>query len=82
MRAPGVTARDWKKRRGLMDQDLPHTMGLEAARIVDEPGEGVTHVAVTACPDSPGTVPRTGGGIVNVLRETRSFLSVLRTGVE
>jgi NADPH:quinone reductase-like Zn-dependent oxidoreductase len=43
--AAGVNASDWKKRQGLMDQDLPQTMGYEAAGIVDEVGEGVTDVA-------------------------------------
>lgn len=46
VRAAGVNASDWKKRRGLMDQDLPQTLGYEAAGIVDELGEGVTGVAV------------------------------------
>lgn len=42
VRAAGVSATDWKKREGLMDQALPQTMGYEAAGIVDEVGEGVT----------------------------------------
>ncbi|WP_326948869.1 NADP-dependent oxidoreductase [Amycolatopsis sp. NBC_01307] len=46
VRAAGVNASDWKKRQGLMDPDLPQTMGYEAAGIVDELGEGVTDVAV------------------------------------
>jgi NADPH:quinone reductase-like Zn-dependent oxidoreductase len=46
VRAAGVNASDWKKRQGLMDQELPQTMGHEAAGIVDELGEGVTDVAV------------------------------------
>jgi NADPH:quinone reductase-like Zn-dependent oxidoreductase len=46
VRAAGVNASDWKKRQGLMDQDLPQTMGYEAAGIVDELGEGVTDVAI------------------------------------
>ncbi len=41
-----MNASDWKKRQGLMDQELPQTMGYEAAGIVDELGEGVTDVAV------------------------------------
>lgn len=44
VRAAGVNASDWKKRRGLMDRDLPQTLGYEAAGIVDEVGEGVTVV--------------------------------------
>jgi NADPH:quinone reductase-like Zn-dependent oxidoreductase len=44
VRAAGVNASDWKKRRGLMDQKLPQTMGYEAAGVVDELGEGVTDV--------------------------------------
>jgi NADPH:quinone reductase-like Zn-dependent oxidoreductase len=39
VRAAGVNPSDWKKRRGLMDQELPQTMGYEL-------GEGVTDTAV------------------------------------
>jgi NADPH:quinone reductase-like Zn-dependent oxidoreductase len=46
VRAAGINASDWKKRQGLMDQELPQTMGHEAAGIVDELGAGVTGVAV------------------------------------
>ena len=46
VRAAGVNASDWKKRQGLMDEQLPQTMGYEAAGIVDEIGEGVTGVAM------------------------------------
>ena len=46
VRAAGVNPSDWKKRRGLMDQELPQTMGHEAAGIIDELGEGVGNVAV------------------------------------
>jgi NADPH:quinone reductase-like Zn-dependent oxidoreductase len=46
VRAAGVNASDWKKRRGLLDQALPQTMGYEAAGIVDTLGAGVTDVAV------------------------------------
>src|ERR1041385_7472838 len=46
VRAAGVNPSDWKKRKGLMDQDLPQTLGYEAAGVVDELGEGVTDVAV------------------------------------
>lgn len=46
VRAAGVNASDWKKRQGLMDQDLPQTMGYEAAGVVDEVGEGATGVAI------------------------------------
>jgi NADPH:quinone reductase-like Zn-dependent oxidoreductase len=46
VRAAGVNASDWKKRKGLMDQELPQTLGHEAAGVVDELGEGVTDVAV------------------------------------
>ncbi len=46
VRAAGVNASDWKKRQGLMDPDLPQTLGHEAAGVVDELGEGVTDVAV------------------------------------
>jgi NADPH:quinone reductase-like Zn-dependent oxidoreductase len=46
VRAAGVNPSDWKKRTGLMDSELPQTMGHEAAGVVDELGEGVTDVAV------------------------------------
>ncbi|MGW3204060.1 NADP-dependent oxidoreductase [Streptomyces sp. NPDC001135] len=46
VRAAGVNPSDWKKRKGLMDEELPQTLGHEAAGIVDELGEGVTDVAV------------------------------------
>lgn len=46
VRAAGVNASDWKKRAGLMDPDLPQTLGHEAAGVVDELGEGVTDAAV------------------------------------
>ncbi|MGW8374972.1 NADP-dependent oxidoreductase [Streptomyces sp. ODS28] len=46
VRAAGVNPSDWKKRRGLMDEGLPQTLGHEAAGVVDALGEGVTDVAV------------------------------------
>ncbi|MEU6608629.1 NADP-dependent oxidoreductase [Streptomyces shenzhenensis] len=46
VRAAGVNASDWKKRQGLMDQELPQTLGHEASGVVDELGEGVSDVAV------------------------------------
>ncbi|MGW5397652.1 NADP-dependent oxidoreductase [Streptomyces sp. NPDC003952] len=46
VRAAGVNPSDWKKRRGLMDEGLPQTLGYEAAGIVDELGGGVRDVAV------------------------------------
>jgi len=46
VRAAGVNASDWKKRQGLLDQELPQTLGYEAAGIVDELGDGVSGVAV------------------------------------
>jgi NADPH:quinone reductase-like Zn-dependent oxidoreductase len=45
VRAAGVNASDGKKRRGLMDEDLPQTLGYEAAGVVDELGAGVTDVS-------------------------------------
>ena len=45
VRAAGVNPSDWKKRKGLMDGELPQTIGHEAAGVVDELGEGVTDVA-------------------------------------
>jgi NADPH:quinone reductase-like Zn-dependent oxidoreductase len=46
VRAAGVNPSDWKKREGLMDPELPQTMGYEAAGVVDELGQGVSDVAV------------------------------------
>ncbi|MFI6873996.1 NADP-dependent oxidoreductase [Streptomyces sp. NPDC050400] len=46
VRAAGVNASDWKKRRGLMDQELPQTLGHEAAGVVDALGDGVSDVSV------------------------------------
>jgi NADPH:quinone reductase-like Zn-dependent oxidoreductase len=46
VRAAGVNPSDWKKRKGLMDEELPQTMGHEAAGVVDELGEGVADAAV------------------------------------
>jgi NADPH:quinone reductase-like Zn-dependent oxidoreductase len=46
VRAAGVNASDWKKRQGLMDPELPQTLGYEAAGVVDEVGDGVTGIAV------------------------------------
>ena len=46
VRAAGVNPSDWKKRQGLMDEELPQTLGYEAAGVVDELGEGVAGVAV------------------------------------
>lgn len=45
VRAAGVNASDRKKRAGLMDEELPQTMGYEAAGVVDRLGEGVADVA-------------------------------------
>src|SRR3954464_5531955 len=45
VRAAGVSLSDSKKRQGLLDPELPQTMGYEAAGIVDELGEAVTNVA-------------------------------------
>ena len=46
VRAAGVNPSDWKKREGLMDEELPQTLGYEAAGVVDEVGQGVADVAV------------------------------------
>jgi NADPH:quinone reductase-like Zn-dependent oxidoreductase len=46
VRAAGVNPGDWKKRQGLMDGELPQTLGYEAAGVVDELGQGVADVAV------------------------------------
>jgi NADPH:quinone reductase-like Zn-dependent oxidoreductase len=46
VRAAGVNPSDWKKRAGLMDEELPQALGYEAAGVVDELGAGVTGVAL------------------------------------
>jgi NADPH:quinone reductase-like Zn-dependent oxidoreductase len=46
VRAAGLNPSDWKKREGLMDGELPQTMGHEAAGVVDELGQGVPDAAV------------------------------------
>jgi NADPH:quinone reductase-like Zn-dependent oxidoreductase len=46
VRAAGLNPSDWKKREGQLDQELPQTLGHEAAGVVDELGEGVADVAV------------------------------------
>src|SRR2546430_17146729 len=46
VRAAGINPSDRKKREGLMDGELPQTLGHEAAGVVDELGEGVTDVTV------------------------------------
>jgi NADPH:quinone reductase-like Zn-dependent oxidoreductase len=46
VRAAGINASDWKKRKGLMDAELPQTLGYEAAGVVDEIGSGVVDVAL------------------------------------
>jgi NADPH:quinone reductase-like Zn-dependent oxidoreductase len=46
VRAAGVNASDWKKRQGLMDPELPQTLGYEASGVVDEIGPDVTGVVI------------------------------------
>jgi NADPH:quinone reductase-like Zn-dependent oxidoreductase len=46
VRAVGVNPSDWKKRKGLMDQELPQTLGYEAAGVVDELGGGIADVGL------------------------------------
>ncbi|HWS38300.1 MAG TPA: NADP-dependent oxidoreductase [Actinoplanes sp.] len=50
VRSSGVTPADWKLRSGAFQQmiplTLPHTLGIDAAGVVDEIGEGVTGVAI------------------------------------
>jgi NADPH:quinone reductase-like Zn-dependent oxidoreductase len=46
VRAAGVGLGDWKKRKGLMDPELPQIVGYEAAGVIDELGGGVTEVCV------------------------------------
>ncbi|WP_308465624.1 NADP-dependent oxidoreductase [Rathayibacter soli] len=45
VRAAGINASDWKKRQGLLDQELPQTLGYEAAGIVGEIGDDVSAAA-------------------------------------
>jgi NADPH:quinone reductase-like Zn-dependent oxidoreductase len=63
VRAAGVNPSDWKKRKGLMDEELPQTVGHEAAGVVDELGEGVADVGPAArcsstAPREPSAAPR------------------------
>src|SRR4029077_16560112 len=48
--ASGVNPFDWKVRSGMLKDaiplDLPHVLGLEAAGVVDEVGDGVVGVAI------------------------------------
>jgi NADPH:quinone reductase-like Zn-dependent oxidoreductase len=46
VRAAGINPSDWKKRKGLMDPELPQTLGYEAAGVVDEVGAGVADVSI------------------------------------
>src|ERR1700742_3886055 len=46
VRAAGVNPSDWKKRQGQLGEELPQTLGYEAAGVVDELGPGVSDVAV------------------------------------
>src|ERR1700759_4577247 len=58
VRAAGLNPSDWKKREGLMDQELPQTMGHEAAGVVDELGDGVVGVALGDAADGAGMPER------------------------
>src|ERR1700684_2154187 len=42
VRAAGVNQSDWKKRKGLMDPDLPQNLGYEAAGRLPRTREGVS----------------------------------------
>ena len=48
VRAAGISATDWKLRKGLLSfgAELPQTTGRDVAGVVDEVGEGVADVAV------------------------------------
>jgi hypothetical protein len=56
VRVARVNPSAWKKRKGLMDRELPQTMGHEAAGVVDELGEGRHVEHATASKDRPMTV--------------------------
>ncbi len=58
VRAAGVNPSDWKKRKGLMDEELPQTMGYEAAGVVDELGEGVGDRYSSTAPPEASAAPR------------------------
>jgi hypothetical protein len=62
VRAAGVSPGDWKKRKGLMDRELPQTLGHEAAGAVDELGEDVAgsgcSPSSSSSPTAPGTPSR------------------------
>src|ERR1700683_1938891 len=46
VRAAGVNPSDWKKRKGLMDEQLPQHLGYEAAGVVCDQTQGVADVVV------------------------------------
>ncbi len=46
MRAAGINASDSQKRQGLMDQELPQTLGYGASGLIDEMGDEVSNAAV------------------------------------
>jgi len=59
VRAAGINASDWKKRQGLMDQELPQTLGCEAASSALLVGGGLpvhrcTRVTPRLCGGAPG----------------------------
>ena len=62
VRAAGVNPSDWKKREGLMDPELPQTMGYEAAGVVDQLGVGAAPGGAVRCsstaPPEASAAPR------------------------
>src|SRR4029077_15319984 len=68
--AAGVNASDWKKRQGLMDPELPQTLGHEAAGLVEDAGEGVPGVGGS---EGGGLVDELGGGVTGVVVGDRVF---------
>jgi NADPH:quinone reductase-like Zn-dependent oxidoreductase len=77
VRAAGVNASDWKKRQGLMDPELPQTLGYEASGIVDEVGEGVTDVAI-----GDGVFGASGSGAAQAELAVLSFYAPIPSSLD
>jgi NADPH:quinone reductase-like Zn-dependent oxidoreductase len=70
VRAAGVNPSDWKKRKGLMDGELPQTVGHEAAGVVDELGEGLVERVRALAPDgTDAALDVAGSGVLPELIE-------------
>jgi len=76
VRAAGVNPSDWKKRQGLMDAELPQTMGYEAAGVdaaLDMAGSGVLPelIELAGGPEHVVTIADLGGAQEHGVRFSR-----------